>query len=245
MEAPEVRVVYGMTPSRQACRRRIDAREGRSERIGNMKKLTLLVVAIAMTLAISPVVSAQIYSFDFTNPTISVTGTFTVTGRIGTDPLDDNFATFTGTMTNTSGTPGGLSGAVTLIGLGTDTTAYADMLSPSGLFLVNNQFYPDGNATSGGVSGSAYLDYWGLLLTTTVSPADYPLGSTDEINIWSTSNGTYELEDEVNGSYVDTALYGSVSTPESGSLYMLLLCVLGLAGAFFFKARRLGLFLNA
>jgi hypothetical protein len=210
-----------------------------------MKKLSLAFFTIGAALAITPApLIGQSYNFlEFTGGGTTVTGTFTlVTPAIGTSPLDYNFATFNGTITG-SNLDSGASVAVTLY------SAYGSTIpggSGPGFSIFggsgNNQFYPNADATAGGVTGPpAYLDNYGLVLTD---------ANGDIINIFANGNGSYYFFDDVyNGPGPDdftpwqgTVSNGSLAVPEYGALSMLILSALTLAGGFFFKPRQSGLF---
>jgi hypothetical protein len=202
-----------------------------------MKQFSLALLACATALAIPQLALGETYSLDYNSPTITLTGTFTLAyPAIGTNPLDYNFASFTGTMVNNNG-QGGPSGPVFLDSLGTSTTPGGNFFwpppNPWG-WDTNNQFYPDQDGTAGGISGSAYVDYYGLMLTDS---------NGDLINIFGDGGGVYTLSDQMNQPSLPSLddVYGSLTvSPEPSTLPELLLGVLGLAGGLFFKARRSG-----
>ena len=213
-----------------------------------MKKFSLVSFAVIAIVAIAPAtLIGQSYNFlEFTGGTTTVSGTFTlVNPAIGTSPLDYNFATFNGTITG-SNLDSGAPVAVTLYSAYGSTTPGG---SGPGFSIFggsgDNQFYPNADATAGGVTGPpAYLDNYGLVLTD---------ANGDIINIFANGNGSYYFFDDVyNGPgpadftpWQGTVSDGSLMVPEYGALSMLILCALTLAGGFFFKARRSGLLLTA
>jgi len=185
-----------------------------------MKKLSLVSLVVAAALAISPVVSAQTYDFTYTDPANLDFGTgYLVLGA------SNGFGGYYVT-----------SGQITFDGI-TYYQIPGSGLSPSGAFRYDDLFYPNSGP-------SGYLvDSIGLLFGNS--------GVNNlEINIWGTGsipnyilwtglyNGDWPTQDA--GTF---ALASSV--PEYGSLSMLFLSIVGLAGGFFFKARHSGLFLNA
>lgn len=204
-----------------------------------MKRFSLVSFAMAGALAIAPAaVIGQSYNFlQFTGGTTTVTGTFTlVNPAIGTSPLDYNFATFNGTIVGSNLNSGG-SVAVTLDSAYGSTTPGAAGLGFPGGGDGDNQFYPDANATAGVTGPPAFLDGNGLVLTDS---------NGDIINIFANGGGSYYFFDDVYvgplptdfNSFQGTVSNGSLIVPEYGSVSMLIICALGLAGAFVFKMRQ-------
>jgi hypothetical protein len=183
-----------------------------------MKKFSLAMFAIAVALVFTQAVSAQTYDFTYTDTVngVSATGWLFVTGG-----------------TATAGVADFNSQALSLL---PDASAPGVVTSPSGWFNYDDQVsYPSSGP-------GTYLDTFGLVF----------VGSNpDELNIWENGLGvaTDSFYTETGGSLVIQTNNGTFTltpsvVPEYGSLSMLILCAFGLAGAFFFKGRKSGLFMN-
>jgi hypothetical protein len=115
----------------------------------------------------------------------------------------------------------------------------------------DNEYYPISSNTSSapGAAGSVFDSGGGILIYTAGTNANTYANNetTYGVNIWGNPGGSYNFfEESWPGNGVSGgAQAGNANVPESGSLSMLLLCVLGLAGAFFYKGRQSGLFLNS
>jgi hypothetical protein len=207
-----------------------------------MKKVMLALLALATAAAISPVASAQSYNFNFSDGTVTVIGTFTVsTAPIAGYPGAELITSFSGTMTDTDPNFTSFDGPVSL------QAGTAPFTSQSGEFTgVTNYFYPSGNATAEGASGLQYFDGGGLVLNI---PGGY---GDNEWSLFAEGNGTYgsypARDDDGYYDYADNLPASDLQItriPEYGALSMLILSALTLAGGFFFKARQSGLFLAA
>jgi hypothetical protein len=192
-------------------------------------KVSLGLLALGAALAISPVASAQGYDFSFNttlpggNTTIMVNGIFTVTPIAGSDV--DAITSFSGNWVN-SDPNDPAQGAFSLNLAGSTSTPGSYVYSPSGSFITNNQFYPNGDGTAGNAGPPSYFDDYGVLLNV----------DGYEANIWGNGVSTYESYDSFN----ETA-YGTITVtplPESGSQSMLALSALALAVTLYFKARQ-------
>lgn len=187
-----------------------------------MKRVFLALLAMATALAISPVASAQNYDFTYSDVSagvyasgiIDVSGTTAVSGTITFDGV--NYALYPGSA-----------------------TAPNYVVSPSGAYYYDNQVYP-----SAGPNG---------YLSTTGGLVFINSGDTEEINIFAgpccaqlgysqNGPGPYDLWVWTpTGGYdptSDTGTFTLTAVPEYGSLSMLILSVLTLAGGFYFKARQ-------
>jgi len=238
-----------------------------------MKRLTLISLACATALAISPAAFAQTYDFTFTSPTIDITnGVITISSTPvpeGGGVSSYDILSVSGNYTDT-GVLSGLGIVNVPISLypawGTNSS---QILSVSG-WEFDNQFYPSANAP--GTNGAVF-DVGGLFVN---------VGSTGYIaNLWAGnisgepgSSNTYTIgqgipgESSTNAFDTGIGISGSsssgsdgpssggsggssggssfvITVPESGSLSMLVLSIVALAGGFFFKARHSGLLLNA
>jgi hypothetical protein len=97
------------------------------------------------------------------------------------------------------------------------------VVSPSGLFAVDDLIYPANNAANGvnpNISGNpSYLTNWGLLF------GQPGTGSQNEVNIYANGGGDYALWSEAGGSYNITNSSGGtfalVALPEPASLTLL------------------------
>jgi hypothetical protein len=195
-----------------------------------MKKLSLVSLAVAAVLAISPAAFAQSYDFNWgytnNNATASSNGVFTATFAGG-----DTYDITSGTIV-TYGDPT-INGGATTSGTSFIPTPgnYTVQYSPSGAFIFDNVLTTPANPL---------IDNDGLLF--------YVAGR--EVNIFSNGPGpgTYQFYDQ--SGYNDFGNFSLsapslVSVPEYGAMSMLLLSIAGLAGGFFFKTRNSGLLLNA
>jgi hypothetical protein len=202
------------------------ARAFREER--KMKKFSLALLAIATALAIPSAALAQTFDFSFTSNdgTLGANGTL-VAVQDGSNTLQYDA---------TSGTINNVFGSDLLITSGLLTPASApgvNTTSLDGKFFYDDQIFPNQDPL---------LSTTGGLLFTTADGA--------EINIFATgtSQGTYEYYDDQTGQYFDLSgnfALTEVSVPEYGTLLMLILCALTLAGGFFFKSKQSGLILNS
>jgi len=238
-----------------------------------MHKFSLVSLAIATTLAISPAVSVgqATYSFNFSSSIIKITGgEITIAGSpvAGTNGGYDILGisgTYSDTATNiySGSTPGSgdFSGSMSLYNPGTYGTDSSPIYSPTYTaagggtyeFQFDNLFYPAGNAPD--APGSDF-DYQGVVFYVTIPGGGsavnlygvYSGGSTayafaeGVFGVTGPSTGTIPLPPtpEPKGNITPTPAAG-LSVPESGAQSMLMLCVFGLAGAFYFKSRQSGL----
>jgi hypothetical protein len=185
-----------------------------------MKKSLLALLACGSALAIAPLAYAQTYDFTYVSGSNVASGQITITGApaaLGNDVISGSILYNASTLPlYQNPTPGNVS------------------TSPLGAFNYDNVLYPLG-------SQGTYLDGYGLLFA---NPID-----TEEINIWSNGTGFadsfYQYVPGVGYVQQDNTGVFSISVPEYGSLSMLILCALVVAGAFFFKGRQSGLFLNS
>jgi hypothetical protein len=197
-------------------------------------KVSLGLLALGAALAIAPVASAQSYDFSFNttlpggNTTITVNGIFTVTPIVGSDV--DAITAFTGNWVNTDPNDPA-QGAFSLNLAGSTSTPGSYVYSPSGSFITNNQFYPNGDGTAGNAGAPSYFDDYGVLLNV----------DGYEANIWGNGVSTYQSYDSFNETAYGTITVSPVTVPESGSLSTLALSALALGTALYFKARQSGL----
>jgi hypothetical protein len=206
------------------------------------RKLTLALVAAAAAVAAAPAANASIYTFDFTGPitsgpvgTIALNGVFTTSGAPNVDgglPV----TSFTGDYTDSEN---GVSGAISLY---PGTSSYESHLtSTDGSWYYDNLFYPNQNAP--GTSGGEF-DYYGLLWY--VGPVGNP--HEWEVNFWSNTSTTYQLEESLTGStqdYLNSATGigitrggGAIVSPEPGPSVLFGVGIMGLALLVGRKARR-------
>jgi hypothetical protein len=185
-----------------------------------MKKFSLAVLAIAAALMMSQAVSAQNYDFTFSGADITALGTLYAPGTFGV--TEGNATAGNIVVTGDSN----LSGTGTLYaspyGPGVQTT------SPSGYFYYDDTLYPGQNPS---------IDDNGLLF----------IDNGFEVNIFSNTGGQgyYQIYDNSGFTSGNVGTFTLTYVPEGGSFYMLILCALGLAGAFFYKGRQSGLSLNS
>jgi len=231
-----------------------------------MKKLTLISLAVAAALAICPAaLVAQTYDFTFTSPTIDITnGVITISSTPvpeGGGVSSYDILSVSGNYTDT-GVLSGLGIVNVPISLypawGTNSS---QILSVSG-WEFDNQFYPGANAP--GTNGAVF-DVGGLFMYVGSSSVSNPYIA----NLWAGnidgepgSPNSYTIEQGqlgvTNNLGYDTGIglsnaaatpddsnFNLTRVPESGSLSMLVLSIVALAGGFFFKARHSGLLLNA
>lgn len=223
-----------------------------------MKKLSLVSLACAAVLVITPAALVA-QNFDFSSPgnNITIAGVFTLNAspNAANSPYYSyTLASFTGTYTDTlDGVEGTLS-LITPIG-GTFASPDALEVGNGDVYTYDDQYYPGGAPDApGAVFDNA--NSIGLYVSPSVGPADEYY-----VFLWGNSNGSYEVVDGYTASgsrYAGSPFppgdsYGffqnlpasGIFVPETGSLSMLALCVLGLAGGFFCKTRQSGLLLNS
>jgi hypothetical protein len=186
-----------------------------------MKKFSLAVLAIAAALLMSQAVSAQNYDFTFSGGGVTASGEVNAPGTFGVTP-----GNATSGYIVDSGDPN-LTGAGTLYaspnGTGVQTT------SPSGFFYYDDTLYPGQNPS---------IDNNGLLFIDS--------GNGLEINIYSNGGqGYYNIYDNGGFTSGNVGTFTLTYVPEYGSVSMLILCAMALAGAFLYKGRQSGLFLNS
>jgi hypothetical protein len=206
-----------------------------------MKKLSLISLAAAAVLAISPAaLVAQQVDFTFTtdNGAASGTGIFDIT-EVGTSDVYQ-ISLISGTFTDTNN---GL--ALTNESIASLYPASYSSSSPTVVgslpVYADNLFYPTGGAPSiNGSPAGGVLDTYGLLFT---------LANGDLVNVTGlgANDGPEMSVIDSTGSRIldqgdDRYRY---SVPEYGTLSMLALSFVGLGAGFFFKARQSGLLLNA
>jgi len=247
-----------------------------------MKKVSLVSIAIAAALAISPaLLVAQCtagdtcYTFDFSSPTVNFTSELTVAptqvleGTNGSGNIYSyDIVGMSGTYTDSASGLGISLGAPGTISLYPGNSTNSAWIGTVPGWVFDNEFYPGANAP--GTDG-ALFDTGGVFFyvgPTNGSPAYV-------VNIWAGnipgqpgSPNTYTIQEGVLGGTNDLnsvqglAISGKVVpppvvdpssnnpivpvafVPESGSLYMLILCAFGLAGAFLFKCRQSRLFVK-
>ena len=230
-----------------------------------MKVFSSLSVAIVSALAITPALmfgqcsaisvpgGDACYNFNvgtyITDGTILISSTTPSTVDVAYGGYD--ILSVTGIFSN----PGGPSGELSLY---PGNSAYPGVYSSDSLWQYDNEFYPSANApgTTGGV-----VDYGGLLMYI----GDPTVANPYVVNLWAYSPTQYGLQWGQIGITNDLGgngtLGGTISgyvppspqsgggdvliTSESNSLWMLLLAVFALAGAFVFKGKQSGSFLAA
>jgi len=205
-----------------------------------MKKLSLISLAAAAVLAISPAaLVAQQVDFTFTADDEAVgTGIFNIT-EVGTSDVYQ-ISLISGTFTDTNR---GL--ALSNESIASLYPASYSSSSPTVVgslpVYADNLFYPTGGAPSiNGSPAGGVLDTYGLLFT---------LANGDLVNVsgLGANDGPLMTVIDSTGSRIldqsdDRYIY---RVPEYGTLSMLVLSFVGLGGGFFFKARQSGLLLNA
>ena len=225
-----------------------------------MRKFSLIFLAVAAALAISPEAFAQTYDFTFISPTIDIAnGVITLSP---TPAVPEGAGIYSYDIASVSGAysgPDGVSGSISLYpGWGANSS---QILSVSG-WEFDNQFYPGANAP--GTNGAVF-DVGGLFMYVGSSTVSNPYIA----NLWAGnidgepgSPNSYTIEQGqlgvTNNLGYDTGIglsnaaatpddsnFNFTRVPESGSLSMLVLSIVALAGGFFFKARHSGLLLNA
>ena len=192
-----------------------------------MKRVSLALFSLATALAISPAAWAQNYDFTYTDSGVTGSGWLTVPGA---PSPSGNYAT-----------AGGLSWDDTTFSLVPNPGGGPQLLGPSGYFPYlggtytfeyDDLFFP--MATAPGT----YLDVYGLLFADATG--------TEFINIWSNGAGTHDsfwavdgnkLVQQDSGNVSSTGDFSPIYIPENGSLAMLILSALTLAGGLFWKAR--------
>jgi hypothetical protein len=224
-----------------------------------MKKLLLYSLAVTGVLAMSPTAmlcQATNFTFDFSSPgnPVTLTSSFTIGVNQNTANLpyvSYTITNFSGTFTDTSD---GVSGTLSLIPLqsGHSSIGNPSALEVSGgdVYTYDNQFYPGGAPDGGGIFD--YANSVGLYVT----PSG---GTTDEyyVFLWGIGGDSFQTVDGnsvggrlPNDPYFSPTTLSSTGVtfarvPEYGSFSMLMLCVLALAGALFYKARHSDRFLNS
>lgn len=205
-----------------------------------MKKLFLVTLAVATALAISPVVSAQSYDFTFTGAGVNASGILTVAPIAG-QPGVYGITGISGIYSDSNGTP--VVGAA-ITGLYSDPT-YAQILTTSYLFSLDNLFYPAGNAPptcfwGTCAPGGTQLDVIGIV---------FNVAGGNEVGIGAAGGsypGPYNLNRDISGVYQDGGNNGvgvtftatQVNVPEGGAaLLYLLLAGAGCFGAISFRSR--------
>jgi hypothetical protein len=221
-------------------------------------------LAVAAALAISPVASAQAYNFDFSSGGITLNGTFATAATPNSANAPNTSYTilsFTGTFDDTIT---GVDGSISLIplrsGVGAiGSPAVAQNVQGGGNLTYDNQFWP-GGAPDGTSAVFDYTNSIGLFVTP-------PGGPTDEYSVFIWGNlgsDTYSIYEAGTGQSL-TNLNGDpapaenptvaanlpfqgnvggasvVYVSEPGSLSMLALCLVILAGGFFSRMRQSGL----
>jgi hypothetical protein len=230
-----------------------------------MRKFSLIFLAVAAALAISPEAFSQTYDFTFISPTIDIANgviTLSPTPAVLEGVGPGNVPIYSYDIASVSGAysgPDGVSGSISLYpGWGANSS---QILSVSG-WEFDNQFYPGANAP--GTNGAVF-DVGGLFMYVGSSTVSNPYIA----NLWAGnidgepgSPNSYTIEQGqlgvTNNLGYDTGIglsnaaatpddsnFNLTRVPESGSLSMLVLSIVALAGGFFFKARHSGLLLNA
>jgi hypothetical protein len=212
-----------------------------------MKKLTLISLAVAAALAISPAVllgQSENFTINIDNNGIELIGSGTISTaqtylNVGGGTATDGYlvTSFTGTL-NVTGAPA--NGTVTFV----PSTNDGGNFIVDGVIQADDLLFP-ANDVNGTASG--YLDNSGLVVGVGGYYANIFTGSSiypgaAGLPYWVYYSGGFNIPTVPTPT---DPLVSSVSVPEYGSLSMLLLSIAGLAGGFFFKTRNSGLLLNA
>jgi len=186
-----------------------------------MKKISLAMFGMVLALVCAQSASAQTYDFTFTGVNSVNSGNC---GCVGDTYVGD---TGSGSFVVSGNQVVSLSGTFDGEAMTLDTSGFAN--NPP---APNNQFYPGGVPSEFDLSGLDF-DANGII---------YNIFGDNGANV---AVGTFiQGNDTGSGSGPVTPLDISVTyVPEGGGLSMLVLCGLGLAGAFLFKARN-GLLMN-
>ena len=185
-----------------------------------MKQRLWALLVCGSALAITPLAYAQNYDFTYSSGANFASGQITISG--------------TPSVSGNNVISGSIDYNSTTLALYPNPSPLSISTSPAGAFYYDNVLYPLG-------SQGTYLDIDGLLFT---NPTD-----TEEINIWSNgatiNDSFYQFVPGLGYVQADnTGTFTLTAVPEYGSVSMLIICALGLAGAFFYKGRKSGLFLN-
>jgi hypothetical protein len=215
-----------------------------------MKKLSMVSLACATALAIFPAALAgqTTYSFNFSSPTITITGgLMTVSDSVAAGTTDGyDILSFTGDYSDTLT---GLSGAMSMSNPGVYGSPSSPVTSSDGLWYFSNLLFPNSDAPIGTADVSDSPS--GILFDVGSSEVNIAgiQGRSDYL-IWESTDGAYSTGPGVIGSYGEV-YDGSGSTlaitdvPEYNSLSMVVLCGFGLAGGFLFKAKQSGVLLSS